>query len=175
MNRATWLQGRRMLKFRDVLTRWERRDLSMMEAGSCWECRSGSSGDTGSGLRRKRTPKDIVWRAQCRHREALADPTVRSRLAELGQELFRAISRPLRQSAHCTRPRLRNGGRSSRQPTSGENELSHCTICHSSKPVNLRTSIKSPVCPLTTDIRRSSGCPTAMLRSAAPSPHSRGS
>jgi hypothetical protein len=33
MNRATWLQGRRMLKFRDVLSRWERRELSMMEAG----------------------------------------------------------------------------------------------------------------------------------------------
>ncbi len=33
MNRATWLQDRRMLKFRDVLSRWERRDLSMMEAG----------------------------------------------------------------------------------------------------------------------------------------------
>ena len=33
MNRATWLQGRRMLKFRDVLNRWERRELSMMEAG----------------------------------------------------------------------------------------------------------------------------------------------
>jgi hypothetical protein len=33
MNRATWLQDRRMQKFRDVLSRWERRDLSMMEAG----------------------------------------------------------------------------------------------------------------------------------------------
>ena len=33
MNRATWLQGRRMLKFRDVLSRRERRELSMMEAG----------------------------------------------------------------------------------------------------------------------------------------------
>lgn len=33
MNRATWLQGRRMLKFRDVLSRWERRELSMIEAG----------------------------------------------------------------------------------------------------------------------------------------------
>jgi hypothetical protein len=32
MNRATWLQGRRMLKFRDVLSRWEQRELSMMEA-----------------------------------------------------------------------------------------------------------------------------------------------
>src|SRR5262249_59357899 len=33
MNRATWLQGRRMQKFRDVLSRWERRELSMVEAG----------------------------------------------------------------------------------------------------------------------------------------------
>src|SRR5262252_9860137 len=33
MNRATWLQGRRMQKFRNVLGRWERRELSMMEAG----------------------------------------------------------------------------------------------------------------------------------------------
>src|SRR5437588_10041489 len=33
MNRATWLQDRRMLKFRDVLSRWERRELSMVEAG----------------------------------------------------------------------------------------------------------------------------------------------
>ena len=33
MSWATWLQGRRMQKFRDVLSRWERRELSMMEAG----------------------------------------------------------------------------------------------------------------------------------------------
>jgi len=33
MNRTTWLQDRRMQKFRDVLTRWERGALSMMEAG----------------------------------------------------------------------------------------------------------------------------------------------
>ena len=32
MNRTTWLQDRRMLKFRDVLSRWERRELSMLEA-----------------------------------------------------------------------------------------------------------------------------------------------
>jgi transposase len=32
MNRATVLQDRRMLKFRDVLSRWERRELSMIEA-----------------------------------------------------------------------------------------------------------------------------------------------
>jgi transposase len=33
MNRTTWLQDRRMQKFRDVLSRWERRGLSMLEAG----------------------------------------------------------------------------------------------------------------------------------------------
>jgi hypothetical protein len=33
MNRTTWLQDRRMQKFRDVLSRWERGSLSMMEAG----------------------------------------------------------------------------------------------------------------------------------------------
>ena len=32
MNRATVLQDRRMQKFRDVLSRWERRELSMMDA-----------------------------------------------------------------------------------------------------------------------------------------------
>ena len=33
MKRAAWLQDRRMQKFRDVLSRWERRGLSMLEAG----------------------------------------------------------------------------------------------------------------------------------------------
>jgi transposase len=33
MNRTAWLQDRRMQKFRDVLSRWERGDLSMLEAG----------------------------------------------------------------------------------------------------------------------------------------------
>src|ERR1700752_1045749 len=33
MNRAAWLQDRRMQKFRDVLSRWEAGKLSMMEAG----------------------------------------------------------------------------------------------------------------------------------------------
>ena len=33
MNRTTWLQGRRMQKFRDVLSRWQAGGLSMMEAG----------------------------------------------------------------------------------------------------------------------------------------------
>jgi hypothetical protein len=33
MDRTAWLQDRRMQKFRDVLSRWERGDLSMLEAG----------------------------------------------------------------------------------------------------------------------------------------------
>ena len=33
MNRTTWLQDRRMQKFRDVLSRWDQRELSMLEAG----------------------------------------------------------------------------------------------------------------------------------------------
>jgi transposase len=38
MNRATWLQDRRMKKFRDVLSRWERRELTMAEAGEILGC-----------------------------------------------------------------------------------------------------------------------------------------
>lgn len=38
MNRAEWLQDRRMQKFRDVLSRFERRDLSGMEAGEILGC-----------------------------------------------------------------------------------------------------------------------------------------
>src|ERR1700724_426071 len=33
MNQATWLQDRRMQKFENVLRRWERRELSAIEAG----------------------------------------------------------------------------------------------------------------------------------------------
>jgi len=33
MNRTAWLQDRRMQKFRDVLSRREQGELSMMEAG----------------------------------------------------------------------------------------------------------------------------------------------
>ena len=38
MNRTTWLQDRRMQKFRDVLSRWERKELSAMEAGELLGC-----------------------------------------------------------------------------------------------------------------------------------------
>ena len=38
MNRTTWLQDRRMQKFRDVLSRWERKELSAMEACELLGC-----------------------------------------------------------------------------------------------------------------------------------------
>ena len=38
MNRTTWLQDRRMQKFRDVLSRWERKELSAIEAGELLGC-----------------------------------------------------------------------------------------------------------------------------------------
>jgi hypothetical protein len=38
MNRTTWLQDRRMQKFRDVLSRWESEELSAMEAGELLGC-----------------------------------------------------------------------------------------------------------------------------------------
>ncbi len=53
MNRTTWLQDRRMQKFRDVLSRWERRRA--VDAGgwrACWGCRSGSSGAIATATRR---------------------------------------------------------------------------------------------------------------------------
>jgi len=38
MNRTAWLQDRRMQKFRDVLSRWERKELSVQEAGEILGC-----------------------------------------------------------------------------------------------------------------------------------------
>src|SRR5262245_66651347 len=38
MRRTEWLQDRRMQKFRDVLSRWERRELSALEAGELLGC-----------------------------------------------------------------------------------------------------------------------------------------
>src|SRR3990170_482117 len=38
MNRTTWLQDRRMQKFRDVLSRWEGKELSALEAGELLGC-----------------------------------------------------------------------------------------------------------------------------------------
>ena len=50
MNRATWLQDRRMLKFVDVLSRWEAGQLSMLEASELLGMSSGSSGAIGTAL-----------------------------------------------------------------------------------------------------------------------------
>jgi transposase len=38
MNRTAWLQDRRMQKFRNVLSRWERKELSAQEAGEILGC-----------------------------------------------------------------------------------------------------------------------------------------
>ena len=38
MNRTMWLQDRRMQKFRDVLSRWESKALSAMEAAEILGC-----------------------------------------------------------------------------------------------------------------------------------------
>ena len=78
MNRATWLQERRMTKFADVLKRWERKELSAQEAGEIlgcsdrqfrrWRRRYEEEGDAGLADRRlgrasvRRVPVDkIVW------------------------------------------------------------------------------------------------------------------
>ena len=78
MNRATWLQDRRMQKFENVLRRWERRELSAIEAGEMlgvserqfrrYRHRYDEDGLAGLADRRlgkasvKRVPVDkIVW------------------------------------------------------------------------------------------------------------------
>ena len=38
MNRTTWLQERRMQKFRDVLSRWEKKELSALDASEILGC-----------------------------------------------------------------------------------------------------------------------------------------
>jgi hypothetical protein len=38
MNRTAWLHDRRMQKFRNVLSRWERKELSAQEAGEILGC-----------------------------------------------------------------------------------------------------------------------------------------
>src|SRR3984893_4437584 len=65
MNRATWLQDRRMQKFRDVLSRWERKELSALEAGEGLgmserqgrRCRARYEEDGLEGLNDKRLGK----------------------------------------------------------------------------------------------------------------------
>ena len=80
MNRTTWLQDRRMKKFLDVLSRFEHRELSTVEAGELLGCserqflrhrrcyeEEGLDGLLDKRLGRlsaKRVPVDVVeWRA----------------------------------------------------------------------------------------------------------------
>ena len=52
MNRTAWLQDRRMQKFRDVLSRWERGGCRWWRRANCWGCRSDSSGAIATATRR---------------------------------------------------------------------------------------------------------------------------
>jgi hypothetical protein len=54
MNRTTWLQDRRMQKFRDVLSRWERTELSAMEAGELLGCSGAAVPALSPALRGRR-------------------------------------------------------------------------------------------------------------------------
>ena len=81
MNRATWLQGRRMQKFRDVLSRWEAGELSMMDAGELlgmserqfrrYRDRFVEDGD--DGLRDRRLGKPSAKRVPADERDRLLE------------------------------------------------------------------------------------------------------
>jgi hypothetical protein len=63
----------------------------------------------------KGTPKAAIAKLNAAVVEALADPTVRRRLADLVKKFRRASSRHRRRSARCSAPRPRTGGRSSKR------------------------------------------------------------
>ena len=81
MNRTTWLQDRRMQKFRDVLSRWEGGELSMMEAGELlgmserqfrrYRDRYEEAGE--AGLRDRRLGKVSARRVPERERELMLE------------------------------------------------------------------------------------------------------
>ena len=66
----------------------------------------------------KGTPPDIIAKLNGAVRNALADPAVRKRLTELGQELLPGSSSRRRRSAPCSGRRSSGGGPSSAQPIS---------------------------------------------------------
>src|ERR1700681_4661531 len=96
MNRTTWLQDRRMQKFRDVLSRWEAGVLSMKDAGELLgvserqfrRFRDRYEEDGEEGLRDRRlgrpSPKKVpaversrmlkLYRETCRRRDRLIAP-----------------------------------------------------------------------------------------------------
>jgi transposase len=88
MNRATLLQGRRMRKFRDVLSRWEAGELSMMDAGELLgmserqfrRYRDRYEEDGDDGLRDRRLGKPSPKQVPAAERE---------RMLELYREVYR--------------------------------------------------------------------------------------
>jgi hypothetical protein len=60
MNRTAWLQDRRMQKFRDVLSRWERKELSALEAGELLGCSERQSGAIGFAMKRTGLPGSSI-------------------------------------------------------------------------------------------------------------------
>ena len=73
----------------------------------------------------KGTPKEIVAKLNEAAVKALEDPTIKARLADLSNEIFPARAADARRrSPRSTAPRSRNGGRSSRRPTSRRSDAS---------------------------------------------------
>jgi len=70
----------------------------------------------------KGTPKHIIAKLNAATVSALADPAVYSGSPTSDWRFFRAISRLRTHLPRCTRPKLRSGGPSSRQPTSRVSE-----------------------------------------------------
>ena len=70
----------------------------------------------------KGTPKDVVAKLNEAVVDAVADPTVRKRLTDLGMEIFPGISRTAPRLARYTSLKSKGGGRSSTPPTSRVSE-----------------------------------------------------
>jgi len=65
----------------------------------------------------KGTPKAVVAKLNATVEETLGDPAVRKRLTDQGWVVASCEQQTPRHSAHTTRPRSANGGRSSRRRT----------------------------------------------------------
>src|SRR5262249_11638338 len=79
----------------------------------------------------KGTPKERVDRLHAATDQALADPAVRSRLADLGGGFSQASSGRRRHSGHSRGPRSRNGGRLSKSLGSRRNEIAGTVVAPS--------------------------------------------
>ena len=85
----------------------------------CRDCTFRSGMRSGRPRARRR---NIIAKLNGAVVDALADPGVRTRLADLGQEIPPREQQTPRRSRPSRRPRSRNGGRSSRRRTSRGNE-----------------------------------------------------